>query len=323
MINVLTAIPVFNGEAFLKTTLESLARQTHPPDRVVVIDDCSTDGTRALVESFKGLPCELLQNDRNLGLFPNLNRALELAKEAEFFHLLLADDCLRPDFMKTLLASIQHAPKPSFAYCACDEIDAKGKVKPNTKMPSGSVRAISKSTLLRRQSLLKTMAVGSVIIRSGCAALPVRFREDMPHVADCVFYAELACICRERMEVDARLCEIRQHSKNATNQNIHNLDAWVADEFRAMRHIAHLMSEMSEMGWRSILHDHYQRCLFAARSFVKQQWMRKKDPNFARAIAEVVARECSCLHRLIGKTAVMIRDWTIGSHLPQDSQKRD
>lgn len=46
---IITAIPVYNGEKFIVQTLESIARQTLRPDRVLVLDNCSTDHTEALL----------------------------------------------------------------------------------------------------------------------------------------------------------------------------------------------------------------------------------------------------------------------------------
>ena len=43
--HIISVIPVYNGERFLRATLDSLASQTIQPDRVIVLDDASTDGT--------------------------------------------------------------------------------------------------------------------------------------------------------------------------------------------------------------------------------------------------------------------------------------
>mgnify|MGYP002836400680 FL=1 len=48
MSRLVTVIPVYNGERFLQATLESVAAQTRRPDRVIIQDNCSTDGTAAI-----------------------------------------------------------------------------------------------------------------------------------------------------------------------------------------------------------------------------------------------------------------------------------
>jgi glycosyltransferase involved in cell wall biosynthesis len=44
--------PCFNEEAYIGQMLQSLARQTTPPQRIVVVDNGSTDGTRRVAEAF-------------------------------------------------------------------------------------------------------------------------------------------------------------------------------------------------------------------------------------------------------------------------------
>src|SRR5215471_7864529 len=95
---LITVVPVFNGAEYIVQTLQSVANQTLRPDRLVVIDNCSTDNTQELVEEFRAFRCSWRQNEKNLGLFGNCNRALEFAEQAEYLHLLCADDIIKPDF---------------------------------------------------------------------------------------------------------------------------------------------------------------------------------------------------------------------------------
>ena len=41
-----------NSERWLRATLESIANQTRKPDSIIVIDDNSTDGTKAILADF-------------------------------------------------------------------------------------------------------------------------------------------------------------------------------------------------------------------------------------------------------------------------------
>src|SRR4051812_33571633 len=93
-----TVIPVYNGEKFLTATLRSVAKQTRLPDRVIILDNCSTDRTHEIVENFHDLKCEWHQNEQNIGLLGNANRALSFASETDFLHLLMADDLICPLF---------------------------------------------------------------------------------------------------------------------------------------------------------------------------------------------------------------------------------
>ena len=50
---LVTVIPVYNGDRFLEATLESVACQTRRPDRVIIQDNCSTDGTHRIAKAFE------------------------------------------------------------------------------------------------------------------------------------------------------------------------------------------------------------------------------------------------------------------------------
>ena len=53
MSRLVTVIPVYNGEPFLKATLQSVVAQTRRPDCVIIQDNCSTDGTAAIAREFE------------------------------------------------------------------------------------------------------------------------------------------------------------------------------------------------------------------------------------------------------------------------------
>src|SRR5712691_2274436 len=121
--NIITVIPVFNGENFIRQTLESVAEQTLRPDRLIVLDNCATDNTEQIVKSFQDMKCEWIRNPKNLGLFGNCNRALEFASEAKYFHLLCADDLIEPDFYKVLIQELDACAGVALAYCLDERID--------------------------------------------------------------------------------------------------------------------------------------------------------------------------------------------------------
>jgi len=119
----LTVIPVYNGEKFIRQTLESVARQTLRPDRVIVLDNCSTDSTEQIVKGFQPIKCEWIRNPKNLGLFGNCNRALAFAPQAKYLHLLCADDLITPKFYEVLNRELESCDGLGLAYCLDERID--------------------------------------------------------------------------------------------------------------------------------------------------------------------------------------------------------
>ena len=177
---ILTVIPVYNGARYLRATLDSLAAQTTPPDRVVVIDDVSTDGTPELVQAFFAehprLRGELRRNERNQGLFGNLNRCLDLAVETDILHILLADDLVLPGFLERLAPTLDDSTAPAMAWSLTEKIDASGTLLAGQPQPlPPEARPIRLVDFVKQQGQLQTIFCGSVLLKTGRKTAPCRF----------------------------------------------------------------------------------------------------------------------------------------------------
>jgi glycosyltransferase involved in cell wall biosynthesis len=72
------AMATFNGEKFLRGQLESISRQSHRPDELVVTDDCSTDQTLQILKEFQAEAPFMIRvsvNQCRLGYAENFLRA--------------------------------------------------------------------------------------------------------------------------------------------------------------------------------------------------------------------------------------------------------
>ena len=110
---VTIAIPVYNREDMVRGAIESALRHERKDVRVLVIDNCSTDDTYEVARSYQSDPrLEVVRNDRNLGLFGNFNRCLELAT-GEYMGILCSDDRHRPGFLDAAIAAMEANPTAS------------------------------------------------------------------------------------------------------------------------------------------------------------------------------------------------------------------
>jgi glycosyltransferase involved in cell wall biosynthesis len=101
-------VPVHNGEAFLRETLDTIYGQTHRPLDVVVVDDGSTDGTRDLVENYPEPVRYVWQ--ANAGPSSARNTDLQVA-QGELVSFLDADDLWHPEKLTRQLALLQRRPE--------------------------------------------------------------------------------------------------------------------------------------------------------------------------------------------------------------------
>ncbi len=96
------AIATYNGERFLREQLDSLYAQTRQADEIVVCDDCSKDGTAAILEEYHqkyGLIYHI--NEHQLGVNANFFKAMSLCK-GDFISICDQDDVWLPNKIETL-----------------------------------------------------------------------------------------------------------------------------------------------------------------------------------------------------------------------------
>ena len=98
-------IPTYNRAGYLRECLSGMLSQTIPPMEIIVVDDGSSDGTRAVVEGF-GDPRIRYVRQENAGKCAALNRALPLAR-GDYIWLFDDDDVALPDSIEKRLGAIE------------------------------------------------------------------------------------------------------------------------------------------------------------------------------------------------------------------------
>ena len=105
-VRVDVVIPNWNGEALLARCLEALAAQTYGEHRVIVVDNGSSDGSRAVAEA-RG--ATWLPLGENLG-FPAAVNAGIAAGDAPLVALLNNDALPEPGWLAALVAALERDP---------------------------------------------------------------------------------------------------------------------------------------------------------------------------------------------------------------------
>ncbi|HKT81142.1 MAG TPA: glycosyltransferase family A protein [Vicinamibacterales bacterium] len=105
----------FNRESLIAESIESVLAQTMTDFELVIVDDCSTDGTVRVVQRYLSDPrVRLVQNERNLGDYPNRNHAATLAG-GEFLKYHDSDDVMYPHCLEIMVQALERYPAADFA----------------------------------------------------------------------------------------------------------------------------------------------------------------------------------------------------------------
>ncbi len=125
---VSVALATYNGERFLKYQLDSLLENTRQPDEVVIIDDCSTDGTVNFVKNYiseHNLDWRLVVAEVNKGYRRNFYNCLKLCTGDVIF-LCDQDDVWYKEKIEKLVAVFENDDSVMSVNSSFDMIDSNG-----------------------------------------------------------------------------------------------------------------------------------------------------------------------------------------------------
>ncbi len=161
--------PVWNAAATLAATVASVRAQTFPDWEMLLVDDGSTDGSRALAEALAAADprIRVLAQGSNTGAAAARNRAIRAAR-GRYIAFLDADDLWRPEKLARQVPVL--AAGHLLVFSAYRRIAADGR-------PLGIVRPPPR---VSREGLLRGNAIGCLTAVYDSAALG---RVEMPPIA--------------------------------------------------------------------------------------------------------------------------------------------
>jgi len=128
---VSVALPVYNGERYVRRAIESLLAQTLSDLELIVTDNASTDGTGRIVEEIAASDSRVRyqRNPENIGAARNFNLGYALAR-GRYFKWAAHDDECRPAFLERCVEALEARPDALLAYPQQVEIDERGNPGP-------------------------------------------------------------------------------------------------------------------------------------------------------------------------------------------------
>ncbi len=111
------AIPCYNYGSYLVEAIQSVLNQTRPVDKILIIDDGSSDNTqeiaRVYVERYKHI--EFIRHEKNRGIIPTFNRAIKTLN-TDYVCLLGADNRFMSNYIEEATRVLDSDESVGIAY---------------------------------------------------------------------------------------------------------------------------------------------------------------------------------------------------------------
>lgn len=233
-------IPVFNRAEWIAQTLESILRQTHTDWECLVVDDGSTDSTRAVVLSYceRDARFRLFTRPDNRMKGPNACRNYGFEQSTgSFIYFFDSDDLLLPEALATYLFHFDSTTEAVIA--------------PLQKISAKDGRFLSKSQIYS-ENLIEAYFIGTVSFyvcgpmwrRSFLEQQPELFDEELRNLDDWDFNLRMLYAQPQLQFLTTPLVQYRQHDKSLKQELSKGNPEEIASAYRArFKHLALLTTQ--------------------------------------------------------------------------------
>jgi glycosyltransferase involved in cell wall biosynthesis len=168
---------VYNGQKYLRESIESILVQTYKDFEFIIINDGSSDSSRDIISSYDDPRIRLIDNEKNMGLTWSLNRAIELSR-CEYIARQDADDISVAERLEKQLNYMENHPQVAVVGCFGNVFNTDGIVG-----AAGDLRLSGK--IMKRHLAKKNLLMhGSVMMRKSHLAKVGCYREFFRHSQD-------------------------------------------------------------------------------------------------------------------------------------------
>lgn len=224
MPTVSVIVPNYNHAPFLKQRIDSILRQTYQDFELILLDDCSTDDSRDIMEQYCSNPhvSHIVYGESNSGsAFRQWDKGIALAK-GKWIWVAESDDYCEPFFLERLMGEVASVSDCVLAYSATYWVDQQGQKLWDTPH-SDKVNIYSGHDFIRQ----KLAVCNSIANVSECIFRRDKFRpaeshryEHMRLCGDWFVYILLAEQGKV-IEVEEPLNYYRQHNSNISSDAEH------------------------------------------------------------------------------------------------------
>lgn len=187
MLPISVVMPVYNGEKYIKKTIESILSQTYSNFELLIIDDCGNDKSMEIVRNTNDNRIRIITNEQNMGIAYSRNVGIKNARGK--YIALMDDDDLAP--LDRLMLEYNYLEKHKDIdavggrYCIINENDEIVEYSPDTLQNPKYIKA----NLL----FYDPIGNGSMMFRKSIVdEYDILFRDDCLGMEDYLFWIEFS-----------------------------------------------------------------------------------------------------------------------------------
>ncbi len=182
-------MPVYNGISFLQKAIESILSQTYTHFELIIVNDCSTDGTLEYLYGLNDERIILVNLEKNVGVTGALQVGMNRVK-GEYVARLDADDIAYPLRLEKQVSFMQQHPHVGLLGSFADTISMDGSLLTDGKR-------VEKSDIdLRWDLLFKNPFIHSTIMFRAKLITDFGLGYNLPHAEDYDLWARLSYVTK-------------------------------------------------------------------------------------------------------------------------------
>ena len=244
MHKVSVIIPNYNHASFLKDRIDSVLHQTFRDFEVIILDDCSTDESRKIIDQYRGHEkiTSVVYNTQNSGgVFKQWVKGIGLAK-GKYVWIAESDDYASEYFLAETVAQLEKNDCLGMVFTGATVINEENQVlRHSPKLESEILTSLHSAGNIIDRSNISQFLVADMVIENASGVL---FRNDalqrvnlqelmnFRHTGDRFTYVGIA-LQTAILYLPNSLNFIRTHNNNTTKKNIEN-GAIHADRLRVL-----------------------------------------------------------------------------------------
>lgn len=212
-------VPCYKLGHLLRDCIHSILMQTYQEFEILIMDDCSPDGTAEISHSYTDTRIKYNRNTVNMGHLRNYNAGISRAC-GKYVWLISADDCLRsPRVLEQYVAVMEQHPAVGFVFCPAVGLGPHGESDVLRYSVRGDHDTIFRGREFLSRYLLDSdcVVVASAMARKDCYTSVSMYPEDMPYAGDWYIWSIFSLHYDVAYLASPMVC-YREHDLSMTNK---------------------------------------------------------------------------------------------------------